>query len=475
MKKITILLLWISLSANAQVLSDVTGNMEQMTFAFSAWGDFDNDGDLDVYYAGELDANNNGGGLYENDNGTFTLLMDANNVGVIPAFNTGAADAGDFNGDGNIDFVIMGADMSYMGHADIYINNGDGTFTAMGSPLPDSYMGDVKFFDSDGDGDLDVLITGFDNSYSFYTKLFINDNGTLTENTNNAFPALNYGRIAIADYDNDGDLDFSLNGLNDATSNFYTKIWKNEGANIFTEQDFGLAQLWLGDMEWGDIDNDGDLDFVYGGTLGSDSEIHLMINDNGNFTEDTNFAVTPVHRGFGIELADFDLDAYLDIFVVGTHYDSATNTDEKIAKIFINDRDGGFAEDTHNSLPGVEFCESQAIDYDNDGKTDLFYTGMDLNGFALTKLYHNDTIAGMEEDMVEQFEIYPNPVYNVLHITPETTGVYQVEIMDITGKTVYQQEVSTALDIDFSGYNQGIYLLKVTENDKSFVQKLIHK
>jgi len=472
MKKIMFLLVMISSSVNGQIMTDVTGSIAQLDFAFSTWGDYDNDGDLDMYYTGRLDANSNGGGLYINDNGSFSLSGTSN----LPLYNTGAADTGDFNGDGYPDIVVIGADMpNYNEHADIYINNTDGTFTAMNAGLLNVYMGDVKFIDSDNDGDLDVLLTGFNiTSPYFYTKLYINDNGTLTEDTTTTFPELNYGRICFADYDNDGDQDVSLSGWNNTTNAPYLKIWNNDGNNLFTEQDFSLPQLWLGDMEWGDVDNDGDLDFVFSGTGNFDSEIHLMLNDNGNLTEDTNFDITPTHKGFGIELADFNLDGYLDIFVLGNHYEDASNTDEKIAKIFVSDQNGGYIEDIHNTFDGVEYAESQAIDYDNDGKVDLFYTGSDSNNFPTGKLFHNDTVSGFNNELQEQFEIYPNPVMDVLHINPVSSDNYQVQIIDITGKVIYKNTSNTHVDINFSHFKQGVYFVKITEDNKIYTQKLMH-
>jgi len=461
------------ISSQAQVMTDVTGSLEQMSFAFSTWGDFDNDGDLDFYYTGELNANSNGGGLYINDNGSFSLSATSN----LPLYNTGSADNGDFNGDGYPDIVVMGADIpNYIGHADIYINNTDGTFTALNAGLNGSYMGDVKFIDSDNDGDLDVLLTGFDNSYSYFTKLYINDSGSLSENTSLSLPELNFGKISVVDYDSDGDKDFVLSGWNNTTGESYTKIWKNEGNNVFTEQNYGMPQVWLGGMAWGDMDNDGDLDFVYSGTSDADSEIYLMINDNGTFTEDPGFDITPAHKG-DIELADFNLDGYLDIFVVGNHYkyiDQNNVIDEKIAKIFVYDpATNSYIEDSHNSFDGVQYAESQAIDYDNDNKTDLFYTGWDSNNFPLTRLYHNDTVSGLDNEWQNQFEIYPNPLSDALHINPASSDNYEVQISDITGKIIYENYTKANLNINFSNYSKGVYFVKITENQKSFTKKII--
>ena len=470
MKKIILLFIMISSVTFGQTFTDVTGSIDQLSFGFSTWGDFDNDGDLDLFYTGQLNANENGGGLYINDNGNFSLQENSN----LLLLNTGAADSGDFNGDGYTDLIIIGADMpNYSGHADIFLNNGDGSFSPVNTDLPQCYMGDVKFADTDNDGDLDVIITGFDNSYVFFTKLYINNDGVLTEQTGVNLPQLNYGRIGLADYDNDGDTDITLEGFNNSTGSAYTKIWKNEGDNNFTEQDFGLPQLWLGDIEWGDVDNDGDLDLLYSGTAAANSEIHLFVNNGGNFTADADFNITPVHRGAGLELADFDGDGSLDIFLVGTNY--SDNGEALVAKLYLNDGNGNYTEDNSNDMPGVEFCESRAADYDNDGKADIFYTGLDINGFALGKLYHNEGANSIQNQTQLQFEIYPNPVIDVLYIQPANNDYYSVQIINLTGQTVFQTNANTALNLNFSNYNKGIYFVKIMENNQTFVQKFIHK
>jgi hypothetical protein len=472
MKKFTFLFLMsISLTVFGQDFIDVTGALPQLSFGFSAWGDFDGDGDLDLYYAGQLNASSNGGGLYQNDNGTFTLLTNSG----LPMWNLGAADWGDVDGDGDLDIAIMGYDGN-TSLADVFINNGNNTFTAANAGLAQVYSGDLQFADINGDGHLDIGITGVDLANGVdLAKLYLGDgNGNFTELTAANLPPINYGHIKFADYDNDGDVDFVLSGWNDSTNLAYTKIWANDGNANFTEQSLNLPQLWLGDDEWGDVDNDGDLDLVLTGTSNVDSEAHLMLNNNGIFTDDPHFNIDGAHRVANIELADFDNDGSLDIFITGANVVGSSET--LIAKIYNNNGSGVFSENTNiSNLAAVQYGDADAGDYDNDGKVDLFVTGVDVNYFGVGKLYHNGPVVSVENVLNDKFNIYPNPATDFISINNKDNLTYQASLNDLTGKTVYANQANTDIKINVSNLPAGMYLLKITSDKNTLVKKVVVK
>ena len=128
-----------------------------------AWGDFDNDGFVDLYVVGEQNSERpdprNTGRLYRNNgDGTFTDVAERAGVGN-DGFAKGAA-WGDYNGDNWPDLYV-----SNMRAANrLYRNNGDGTFTdvaaALGVTEPkDSFS--CWFWDYDNDGRLDLFVAGF--------------------------------------------------------------------------------------------------------------------------------------------------------------------------------------------------------------------------------------------------------------------------------------------------------------------------
>ena len=472
MKKFTFLfLMMISLTVFGQDFVDVTGALPQLSFGISAWGDFDGDGDLDLFFTGQLNANSNGGGLYKNDNGTFTLLTSSG----LPQWNLGAADWGDIDGDGDLDIAIMGYDGN-TGVTDVFINNGNGTFTAANAGLAQVYTGDLHFADINGDGNLDIGVTGVDllNSVDL-AKLYLGDgNGNFSEVTNVSLPPMNYGHIKFADYDNDGDTDFVLSGWNDVTNLAYTKIWENNGNGGFVEQSLNLPQLWLGDVEWGDVDNDNDLDLVTTGTSNVDSEAHLMLNNNGVFIDDPHFHIDGAHRVANIELADFNNDGSLDIFITGVHVNGAS--ENFIAKIYNNNGSGVFSENTNiSNLVAVQYGDADAGDYDNDGKVDLFVTGVDVNFFGVGKLYHNGPVVTVDNILDSKFNIYPNPAINLLNVDNKKGLKFKVKLNDLTGKTVYSKQTNTDLKINVSKLPAGMYLLKITSDKNTLVKKVIVK
>lgn len=474
MKKITFLFLLTGFYSFAQNFTDVTGSLPQLKKSFAAWGDYDNDGDLDLFYTGFLNNSNpGGGGLFQNNNGTFTLVSNSG----LPQLETGEADWGDFNNDGNLDIIIMGYDNStYAAKTDIYINNGNGTFTAANSGVINAYMGDVKFVDVNNDNLLDIAITGIETTnWTYFTKIYTNNgNGTVTQ-SNNSLPSVNYGKIKFADFDNDGDMDFVLNGWKNTNNTPYTAVWTNDGNGNFTENTtISLAQLWLGDMEWTDVDNDNDIDLFISGTPSSESEMHLYLNDgNGNFTEDPHFSsLTPVHQS-NIVFADFDNDGDQDFFLMGRHYSS--NAEFYASYLYINNN-AVFTENTSFNFISTIYGDAEAGDYDNNGFPDLFVCGNDTNDNGAAALYQNGTASLVSDYLINEYKIYPNPATDILYIQPVQSKNFSVLITNLTGQIIYQNNINSSfVSINLKNYKPGIYLLRIDEGNQSFVSKIIIK
>jgi len=120
----------------------------------------------------------------------------------------------------------------------------------------------------------------------------------------------------MADFDNDGRLDFLLEGLSGNT--FVSELWQNTG-NGFTRVPIpGLPGIANGSLAWGDFDNDGRSDFLITGlTNGVIKVSQIWLNSGGGFT---NLPIPGLPGNFNNSLAvgDFDNDNRLDFLVAGT-------------------------------------------------------------------------------------------------------------------------------------------------------------
>ncbi len=80
---------------------------------------------------------------------------------------------------------------------------------------------------------------------------------------------------------------------------------------------------------------------------------------------------------------------------------------------------------------------------------------------------------GLDDTTIEQVQVYPNPVKNQLHVVLNNTTLTTLEIYDVLGKNVFKQTIQHSGNISTENLKAGIYILKITQADKSVTKKLI--
>jgi PKD repeat protein/predicted nucleotidyltransferase len=377
-KKLIILWLLIAISFDllAQTFEEQTGiSLPGIMNGSVVWGDYDKDGDLDILVVGS-----NISGIFRNDNNIFTYQSTV----ILTAVVEGRAAWGDYDNDGYPDILLTGLISTGL-VAKIYHNNANNTFTEQTSVhLAGVHYSSVSWGDYDNNGDLDILLCG-DNSTGIMSKVYRNNgNNSFTEQTAIKLQGVSSGSAAWGDYDNDGFLDILLSG------NKFSIIYHNNGDNTFTEQtNIGLTGVDKSTAVWGDYDNDGDLDILETGWDDSFQFISKVYINNGDntFSEQKGIVITGVFMG-STAFADYDNDGDLDILITGN-----TEGSQCITKIYKNNGDNTFTEQSDIVLPGVDQSSVSWGDYDNDGDLDLLLAGLNRsNSIQLLKVYKNNIL-----------------------------------------------------------------------------------
>lgn len=193
----------------------------------AAFGDFDDDGDIDLFVVNENSGNtlfsNQRQGSYKDVTAESGLKCDAG---------SGAVAAGDYNNDGFPDLFIGSLKG---GNHQLFKNKGNGTFEAvknskeMFSDMKKVKVYDCKFFDFDNDGFQDLIVAG-ESEVTGGRGIFLyhNDRKGNFENVSRLLPeeAKSGRQIALFDYNNDGDLDVVIAGLNGTIT-----LLRNDGGN----------------------------------------------------------------------------------------------------------------------------------------------------------------------------------------------------------------------------------------------------
>jgi hypothetical protein len=288
---------------------------------------------------------------------------------------------------------------------------------------PELMLGGVAVLDFDNDGCMDIFFTNGaampslkKNGPSDFNRLFRNNcNGTFTDVTEKAHVAGDGYAMgaAAADYDNDGNPDLFVAGLN------RNILYRNRGDGTFEDVtakahlegiDRRFGKLWSVAAAWVDVDNDGWLDLVVSNYVQWDPKLEPLCgtaekrlychpsayrgtpmqlfhnNHDGTFTDATESSGIGAHigKGMGVVVGDYDGDGLMDIFVAN---DSVPNF------LFHNLGNGKFEEVALTA--GVAFNDNgQSVasmgadlrDIDNDGRPDLIVTAMHDDTFPL---FHN--------------------------------------------------------------------------------------
>ncbi|MFK8030623.1 MAG: CRTAC1 family protein [Gammaproteobacteria bacterium] len=443
-----------------------------------AAGDFNGDGYADLFVlggGGRADALfiNNGDGTFSDKAEEWNLASPHRGVGVA---------TGDYDNDGDLDIYVTsfgfmnqnaghGKHMLFRNEGDHFVNVATAAGVATTTTThPDGYG--AAFGDYDRDGDLDLFVGAWHNSPVLGARLFNNQgDGTFVNATNSAGIIKDSTRAFGAIWtDMDGDHFPELLIPGDFGTNRY---YRNNTDGTFTELDpgSGLASDSEAPPNWtiskahnamgttvGDFNRDGRPDWFITAiwpTANFDSDFWgngLYINQgNHTFTENAaGYGVSDGGWGWGSEAADFDNDGWTDLVMTNgwPFADNVTNAsfDNERSYLWRNRGDLTFEEiGAQSGLDHIgEGRTLLTLDYDRDGDMDIVLLSY-KEGMKLYRNEHNNSYTSPETSWLQvviDTTRYRGRAPHGLgaRITVEADGIEQTRYIKAGGSYLGQSE-----------------------------------
>jgi hypothetical protein len=416
-------------------------------------GDINNDGLNDIVsgYANIVWNKNIG-------NNNFSSYYQVSNTSANTLPTAYTIELADMNNDGFLDVVATNH-----GRLEIYKNDGLGKFKKAYSKVLDIYSRDHKIADVNGDSIPDIVLTFISGN----TRL-----GVITGLGDFSYAPIapivftNYyyepNKVSCGDIDNDGDIDIAVSSFEKSAVQWL----ENNGAGNF-EMHLIATSISTDAIALADMDNNGQLDIITTASENNNggSGVSCLKNNNGVFS--------PSYVDSGqilssLTVADINQDGLKDIIGASYDYDEI---DEKLICYIASGNT--FEKIIVNSLGDVESLsrDVDVADLNNDNKPDIvtshYFVGQ-------VTYYINSSVLGTDdfETNGDICNTYPNPVNDRLNWN-NFSSEYNVTIYDMMGKKIHEVVDAKSNSTDVSFLNKGIYIVKFSGGDKNYTAKII--
>ncbi len=380
------------------------------------------------------------GELWEDATGT--------TIGVTKGW-TNKVELADVDGDGRVDVLFAnGGKYDHPGEPEfsqVFLNQDPGQMfeevtRQVFGPKP-MLARVIKVGDVNADGSPDILVG---TTYQTQSRLYLGDgSGNFTNVTRTHLPQIkaSIGDLEFGDVEGDGDLDVVLAdwgpGSPMTNTGGRTMLWLNDGTGRFSNAtgsrmpDVLVEFSW--ELEFVDVNNDYDLDILVSCKLCVGS--FLFENDGtGAFIDVTPQKLPQFTNNYEFEAMDVNGDDYLDVVTIN-------DGPEFREHIFLNDRQGGFDDATAQLWPDSENLSSDDnmvvfLDFDSDGDADLLIGSLELPD----RLLLNDGLGKLK--LVDHPQPIPGDTRGTLGIAAaDLNGDHKLDVVQAQGEGADPEKV----------------------------------
>jgi hypothetical protein len=471
------------------------------------WVDIDNDGDKDLF----ITSDTNGNRLFENLGGmNFQNISVASGMNVMNMESYGAS-WGDYNNDGFLDVFISNRSLTFSNK--LYKNNGDNTFTDVTVSAGISTSGNMSFcsafLDINNDGLQDIYVSN--DKYGFPNLLYKNNgNNTFTDisissQSNVSIDAMS---VTVDDFNNDGLQDIYITNTQNGNV-----LLKNNGDETFTDIASSSGTLF-NSIGWGasffDADNDMDLDLYVSGEFDDSVPIFLsaafyLNNNDETFSLKNESFENDTRKSYSNAIGDFDNNGLTDIVVSNINFENIflwqnesvvpnnwlkvnlegtlSNKDGIGSTIEISIENQKQYRYTHcgegylSQNSNTEFFglgENTFVDYVKvtwlSGNQDIFYN-VDANQ-VLNIEEGSSPVLDLNQVENTIFKIFPNPVKDLITIESLDT-INRIEFFTVNGRKINFEYNNSFNSIDVSFLKSGCYIMKLYKGTNIYYKKII--